>query len=173
MEFIRIAFVAGASGFLFFTDLGTINAYMWAWLSGVVVTAIISVTLCYIYYYRPYFLHATAALPKEERNYFIKYALATLFTTNIAIMLSQIDMQLLFLFVDGVSASEQAGYYGNYLSLMSIPFIFIGPIVHFIFPVVSELYSRADIAKIRLIYSRFSLYFSIIAVWISLFFFQF
>lgn len=173
MEFIRIGLVATVTCILFFTDLGTMNAYMWSWLSGVIVTAIISVTLAYIYYYRPYFSQEKAYLPKDERTYFVKYALATLFTTNIAIMLSQVDMQLLFYLIDGIEASEQAGYYGNYLSLMSIPFILIGPIVHFIFPVVSELYSRGDKGKIQLIYARFSLYFSIIAVWISLFFFQF
>ena len=108
MEFIRIALVAVASSILFFTELGTMNAYMWSWLPGVIITAIISVTLAYIYYYRPYFSHEKAHLAKEERNYFIKYALATLFTTNIAIMLSQVDMQLLFYLIDGVEASEQA-----------------------------------------------------------------
>lgn len=56
---------------------------------------------------------------------------------------------------------------------MSIPFIIVGPIVHFLFPVISELHGRGDTAKIQLIHKQFSLYFSILAIWIGVFLFQF
>ncbi len=173
MELIRIGLVALGSLILLLSEQGTMTNYMWIWLFGVIITAIISSYLCYTKYYLPYFKNVQAYLPKVEKKHFIRYALATLFTTNIAIMISQVDMQLLFYFLPGNIASEQAGYYGNYLSLMSIPFIFISPIVHFLFPVVSELSSRNDKEKIQTIHARFTLYFSIIALWTSVFFFEF
>lgn len=73
---------------------------MWIWVGGVFFGMIFSVYLSYTRYYRPYFSEVKAEISKGERNYFIKYALATLFTTNIAIMLSQVDMQLLFYMLD-------------------------------------------------------------------------
>jgi O-antigen/teichoic acid export membrane protein len=56
---------------------------------------------------------------------------------------------------------------------MSIPFLLIGPIVHFLFPVVSELFSRNDIKKIQIIHGRFTEYFALFALWVSVFMFQF
>lgn len=173
MELVRISFTAIGSCILFFAWLGTIVSYMWIWVGGVFFSMIFSVYLAYTYYYKPYFSGVKAEITKPERNYFIKYALATLFTTNIAIMLSQVDMQLLFYLLDWSIAAEQAGYYGNYLSIMSIPFIIVWPIVHFIFPVISELHGRWDTAKIQMIHKQFSLYFSILAIWIGVFLFQF
>ncbi len=173
MEFVRILFTAIGSSLLLFFWAWTMISYMWIWVGWVFFSMIFSVYLAYTYYYKPYFSDVTAAIPKAERNYFITYAWATLFTTNIAIMLSQVDMQLLFLLLDWSIAAEQAGYYGNYLSILSIPFVLIGPIIHFIFPVISELYWRWDKEKISIIHSQFSLYFSIIAIWVSVFLYQF
>jgi len=38
--------------------------------------------------------------------------------------------------------TEQAGYYSNYLSLIGIPFVVIGPIFALIFPVFSQMYAQ-------------------------------
>lgn len=83
-------------------------------------------------------------------------------TANIGTILSQIDMQIIIYFL-GATAT---GYYSNYLSLLNIPFILISPIIGFLFPVISELHGREDVPKMYLIHERFSLYFSIIAIWI-------
>lgn len=49
----------------------------------------------------------------------------------------------------------------------------IGPIIVFIFPVISELTGRKDDKKIQTIVQEFSMYFMIISIWISVFFVQF
>lgn len=173
IEFLRIWFIALGSTILLFSWAGTIVSYMWIWVGGVFFWASFSAYFAYKNYYAPYFLSVRSELSKAERNYFIKYALATLFTNNIAIMLSQVDMQLLFYLLDGSIAATQAWYYGNYLSIMSIPFILVWPLVHFVFPVISELHGRWDNEKIKIILRQFSIYFTIFAVWISIFLFQF
>lgn len=142
---------------------------MWMWVGGVFFSMIFALTFAYVRHYKTYFLPIKSVITKEERMGFIRYAGATLLTANIATILSQIDMQLI-IFLLGSAAT---GYYSNYLSLMNVPFMFIAPIVGFLFPVISELYGRADKGKMRIIHERFSLYFSIIGVWMGVFLFQF
>ena len=55
--------------------------------------------------------------------------------TNISSILSQIDMQL----VVGVLGMRDAGYYANYISIINIPFIFLGPMIQFLTPVISHI----------------------------------
>lgn len=105
----------------------------------------------------------------SERNHFFRYALATLLTANIGVILSQVDMQLIILLL----GSEATGYYSNYLSLLNIPFIFIAPLFGFLFPVISELHGRENKSKMQLIHQEFSLYFSIVGIWLSVFLYQF
>lgn len=104
-----------------------------------------------------------------DRNHFLKYALATLMTANIGVVLSQVDMQLIIVLLDPLAT----GYYSNYLSLLNIPFIFISPLFAFLFPVISELHGREDRLKMQHIHREFSLYFSILGIWLSLFLYQF
>lgn len=77
-------------------------------------------------------------------------------------------MQLIILLL----GKEATGYYSNYLSLLNIPFIFISPIVAFLFPVLSELHGREQREKMQLLHQKFTLYFSIIGVWIGVFMFS-
>jgi stage V sporulation protein B len=168
-EFIRMASTAIGTIILFLSDTGNTENYMWIWVSGVFLSMIFAFFFAYHRHYRDNFLSIESSLTRAERNEFIRYAGATLLTANIATILSQIDMQLI-IFLLGAAAT---GYYSNYLSLMNIPFIFIAPIIGFLFPVISELYGRSDKLKMRLIHERFSLYFSIIGVWISFFLLQF
>lgn len=65
---------------------------------------------------------------------FATYAVGSLFTANIAMVLSQIDMQIVIVAL----GTREAGYYSNYLSLVSIPFVFSAPLMQFLFPVVSQ-----------------------------------
>lgn len=142
---------------------------MWSWVSGVMIGSIIAVYFAYTRYYRVYFAGIRSERSISERNHFFRYALATLLTANIGVILSQVDMQLIILLL----GTEATGYYSNYLSLLNIPFIFISPLIAFLFPVISELHGRSDHAKMQTIHREFSLYFSIIGVWLSVFLYQF
>lgn len=168
-DFIRIGFTAIGTLWLFLFDWWTLLLYMWAWIGGIFSGMLFSFTFAYRKYYKPYFSWTSSQLDKSERRAFLHYSWATLLTANIGTVLSQIDMQLI-IYILGATAT---GYYSNYLSLMNIPFIIIAPIIGFLFPVISELHGRVDKKKMILVRDRFSLYFSIIAVWASVFLFQF
>jgi stage V sporulation protein B len=168
-DFIKLITTAMASAILWFTSSGTTEWYMWAWISGIFVAFLFSSYFAYTQYYRRYFDWVKPEKVISERNHFFKYALATLFTANVATLLSQVDMQMIIVQL----WAESTGYYSNYLSLLNIPVIFISPIISFLFPVISELHGREDETKMKLIHREFSLYFSIIGIWLSLFLFQF
>ena len=148
---------------------GTIESYMWAWVIGTMIGFLFSLYFSYTRYYKRYFKGIQIERNLVDRNHFIKYALATLLTANIGVILSQVDMQLIIVML----GSEATGYYSNYLSLLNIPFIFISPLFSFLFPVISELHGREDRIKMQLIHREFSLYFSIIGIWLSVFLYQF
>lgn len=168
-EFTRMGVTAVWTLILFFADSGNLNSYMWIWIGWIVAGMIFSFSFSYYRYYKPYFKNESSVLDKQERKEFIKYAGATLLTSNIGNVLSQIDMQLI-IFLLGSAAT---GFYSNYLSLMNIPFMFISPILAFLFPVISELHGRSDNKSMTLIHERFSLYLSIIGIWVGFFLLQF
>lgn len=168
-DFIKLATTAFWTGILLFTNNGNTETYMWAWIIGIIIWFLFALYFAYTKYYRKYFKWVITTSTIEDRNTFIRYALATLFTANIGVLLSQIDMQLIIVML----WSEATWYYSNYLSLLNIPFIFISPLFTFLFPVISELSSRKDSEKMKIIHREFSLYFSIIGIWISMFLFQF
>ena len=147
----------------------SIESYMWAWVAGIVFGFLFSLYFTYTRYYRVYFEGVPSERNISERNHFYRYALATLLTANIGVILSQVDMQLIILLL----GSEATGYYSNYLSLLNIPFIFITPLFAFLFPVISELHGRENSAKMQMVHREFSLYFSILGIWLSVFLYQF
>lgn len=142
---------------------------MWIWVLGTFIGFIFSLYFAYTRYYTRYFAGVHSERNMTDRNHFLKYALATLMTANIGVILSQVDMQLIIILLD----SEATGYYSNYLSLLNIPFIFITPLFTFLFPVISELHGREDKIKMQMLHREFSLYFSILGIWLSLFLYQF
>jgi stage V sporulation protein B len=169
IEFLKIFSTALATFLVFYLGFDQVEPYMWAWVSGIMIGSVIAVYFAYTRYYRIYFSGIRSERNIAERNHFFRYALATLLTANIGVILSQVDMQLIIVLL----GTEATGHYSNYLSLLNIPFIFISPLIAFLFPVISELHGRSDSAKMQTIHREFSLYFSIIGVWLSVFLYQF
>ena len=168
VDFVRFLSVTMGVCILYFSENGNTERYMWTWIAGLAIAIVFAFYWAYNKYYKIYFQGVDSILDRDERKAFFKYSFATLLTSNIWMVLSQVDMQMIIY----ILGTEATGYYSNYLSLMNIPFIFITPIIGFLFPVVSELYSRNDTVKMRMLCGRFTLYFSILGVWISLFMFQ-
>jgi O-antigen/teichoic acid export membrane protein len=168
-DFIKIFITWLGTFILLLAWQGTIESYMWAWISWVFIAFIFSLYFSYKDYYLVYFNWVKSEKDIVERNIFYKYAFATLLTANVGTLLSQVDMQMIIVQL----WSEATGYYSNYLSLLNIPFIFISPLFGFLFPVISELHGRGDTMKMKMIHREFSLYFSIIWIWLSVFLFQF
>lgn len=115
----------------------------------------------YFQYYLPYFHRVNMVRDTEERMRFFRYSGATLLTANIGMILSQVDMQLIIYLL----GSESTGYYSNYLSIIGLPFMVFGPIMGFLFPVISELNGRGNTEKIKLIHERFYHYLGVVSIW--------
>ncbi len=168
-ELSRLVVTLTGTMILFFTDNWNTYNYMIVWVIGVFAWAIFSASFSYLRYYRPFFSGVQKERDLTERKNFLKYSLWTLVTANIATVLSQIDMQLIIVFLD----QKSVWYYSNYLSLIGLPFIIISPIVGFLLPVISELSGRGEKQKIQILTKEFSTIFTIISIWVSVFFFQF
>lgn len=165
-EIIRMLVTLSAVCIILFSGLWSAVFYMWCWIIGVITGSLVWLIFTIIFVYRPYLQDVSYAIDTETKKSFIRYSLATFLTVNVTSLFSQIDIQLVAKFLD----SNAAGYYSNYLSLIAIPFIFLGPMISFLFPVISELSGRKDHTRIRIVYSTFSLYFSIFGIWIGMFF---
>ncbi len=168
-DFFKLIIIWSASILLFLTNTGNIETYMWAWVWGTLSGFLFSFYFAYTRYYRVYFHWIRSEKNIKDRNNFFKYALATILTANIGIILSQVDMQMIIIQL----WSSATWYYSNYLSLLNIPFIFISPLFTFLFPVISEIHSRENKEKLKMLHREFTLYFSIIGIWLSVFLFQF
>jgi O-antigen/teichoic acid export membrane protein len=123
----------------------------------------------YKQYYIPYLKDVPICWSKELFLTIMKYALIVFLTAEIGTILSQIDMQLIIYML----GTTQAGYYTNYLSIIGIPFIIIGPIFSFLLPVISELHGKNDIGKIRMLKGIFNKNFFNLGGMINIFFFVF
>ena len=168
-ELIRILWTTIGSWILFFWDMGNLKRYMIIWIIGLFFALIFALVIFAKKYYIPYFLHTKKERDIPLRQSFIKYALATLLLANISTLLSQIDIQMIIYFL----WSKDTWYYSTYLSLIWIPFMFLSPMISFLFPVISELSWRWDEHKIQSIIEKFWMYFGIIWIWFGIFLFQF
>lgn len=153
---------------LFVLDIGTLYTYSIAWVSGIFIAILFSGYLVYQRYYKQYFLNVPIIRDTTLRKTFLLYAFPTFLTANIGLLFSQIDAQL----VTFLLGNEAQGYYSNYLSVLSIPFLIIAPIIGFLFPVITELHSRKRLEKMQHLHETLTLVFIILAIWISIFMFQ-
>lgn len=163
LDFFRMLMTAIGIGGLSFAWLGNLLSYAWIWILAVFLAVIFSFFLSYKYYYVIYFQHVKMQVDPVLRLTFIKYSLGTFLTANIGTLLHQLDQQIL----QWLTSATEGGIYAMYLSLVGIPFIFLGPIIGFLFPVISEIWFRWEIEKIRTIHTLFSSTMSVIILWAS------
>lgn len=165
-DFFRVFMTTIGVLLLLITHKGNIITYTWAWIIWIYIGVIFSWILLYFYYYKPYFTDVKTHFTKILVKKFILYSLWTLFSANVASVLQLLDIQFIIYFL---STSEVADY-TTYLSLIAIPYIFLSPIIGFLFPVISEIYEKKEFDKIRTIHSLFSSYFSVLILWVSVWF---
>jgi len=68
---------------------------------------------------------------------------------------------------------KDAGYYTNYLSIIGIPFMLIGPIFALLFPIFSELHAKKEHTTIKVIKKMFAQNFVHIALATNVLYFVF
>ncbi len=151
---------------LFFAGSGSMTSYMWCWIIGIFSWSLFGLFFMIRNIYNPYLSHVIYKKDIEIRKNFVYYSAATFLTSNVAVLLSQVDIQLVVYLL----GTKEAWFYSNYLSLIGIPFIFLSPILWFLFPVISEFSGSGNTKKICTIVQTFTLYLCIIGIWVSVVF---
>ena len=160
LEVIRMFFVMFGVIFVFFNWYGNLINYAYAWIGWLYIGVFISLLVFFIWYYPHYLQHEKIIWDKKLLKEIFSYALITFFTIQSFFLLSQIDMQMV-LFLLG---TQDAGYYTNYLSLVSIPNTLIGPIFFLLYPIFSSMHARWEHKKINLVKYVFQKQFLVVSL---------
>lgn len=115
-------------------------------------------------------------LPREEIDKSLisrqfKYAFWVFLTTNISTLLGNVDQQLVL----NKLWAESSWYFTNMLSLLMIFFSVIWPFLALLFPITTELSTRKEKEKFRMLESTMYTHFAFLAIvmwWIFLVFWQ-
>ena len=169
VELVRMGFTLTSTILLFLFDLWSLINYSYAWLLWVVLWTIFSVYIFYIKYYKIYLKDIKFNIDKTLIKEIIKYSLFVFLWAQAWTILSQIDMQMIIYML----WTTDAWYYTNYLSIINIPFMIIWPVFWLLLPVISELYGKKDIHKIKLMKTIFTKNFISISIFSNTIFFVF
>ncbi len=150
IEFLRKFFVSLWVWLLFIVWSTTVTAYARAWWIWIVLTALISVIL--LYQSEPTILKTMNIYRDKIYNskYFSFGVVATIWSSAI-LVLNQIDQQMVILFLGW----EDAWLYSNYVSLMMMSVYLIGPLLGYLFPIISEIYVKQQTKKLSLLIEYF------------------
>ena len=115
-------------------------------------------------------------LPRDKIDKFIittqfKYAFWVFLTTNISMLLWNVDQQLVL----NKLWTEASWYFTNMLSLLTIFIALVNPFLLLLFPVTTELSTRKEKEKFKLLQSTTYTHFAFLAIvigWIFLIFWQ-
>ncbi len=168
-EFLRMFFVVIATVMIFFLDMWNIIHYSFAWIVGLFFGIWISFVIFWKKYYLPYLKNVEILYDKKLFLSILKYAFLVFLWSQVTVILSQIDMQMIIYML----GNRDAWFYTNYLSIIGIPFILIGPIFGMMFPIFSEMYAKKEFDKIQLVKSIFSKTFLSFSIVFSVLFFVF
>ncbi len=168
-DFIRMFFVMSSVLFIFFWDLSSLLNYSYTWLIWLYIWIITILPLFYKKYYKKYLKSEKILIDKKLIKKISNYAILVFVWASAWTILWQIDMQMIIYLL----WTKEAWYYTNYLSIIRIPFMIIWPIFWFLFPVFSELHSKWEIKKIKLIKNMFTKNFLVIWIMFNIFFFVF
>lgn len=147
MEFVRILFILIMVLVFFIIEVKDIILFSYSWIIGLYVSIILSIFLFYSKYYDKYLKKSKIIWSKKIFKKVFSYAVLIFLSAQSSSILWQIDMQMVIYLL----GTKSAWYYTNYLSIVSIPFMLIWPILWLLFPVFSELYEKRDFEKIKTI----------------------
>ncbi len=90
----------------------------------------------------------------------LKYAFRVFLSANAGTMFFQIDQQLII----NLLWPESAGYFTNYLSMITVYTVISTPILWIIFPIVSEIMAKKEYNKLQILQNTLYKYFSVFAL---------
>jgi len=170
VDLVRMLFIVISVAFVFFTDISSsLLNYSYSWIIWLYIWVVISLCVFYKKYYRNYLSSEHIFSEKKFIKQIFSYAGFVFIWASAGTILWQIDMQMVIYLL----GTTEAWYYTNYLSIITIPFMLIGPVFVFLFPVFSELYAKSDYKKIRILKQVFQSNFLLIAISCNLFLFVF
>lgn len=164
VDFVRMWSVVGFTLFFFLTDRAEIQRYSLNRVLGVAVWVLVALII-FLSKYKKSVFQWKFVLEKPMLKEYLKYAFWCFLGLNTAQIFGQVIQQLIIV----ILGPESAGYYTNFLSLFWIVSIVVWPIVWFIFPLVSELISKNDKPKLKLLFRFFYTYFSVFAFAFAMF----
>jgi len=169
IEFFRMSFVLLSTLIIFFLDLWSLINYSYSWIIWLYIWILFALTVFYTKYYKKYLTHEKIIWSKKLFYKVFKYAIFVLLWAQAWSILGQIDMQMIIY----ILWTTDAGYYTNYLSIIWIPFMIIWPIFWLLFPIFSEMHSKWEHKKIKLVKEIFTKNFLVIWVAFNILFFVF
>lgn len=169
IDLLRIWFTLIFASSLYFFDLWNLVNYSYWWLVWLYAWTIFWIIIFYNKYYKLYLKNEKVLWDKVLLKKIFKYSMSVFIWMQAWVILSQIDMQMIIYFL----WTTDAGYYTNYLSIISIPFMLIWPIFGLLFPMFSEMYSKNEIDKINQVKSIFQKNFLSLSIAFNILFFVF
>lgn len=169
IDLFRMSFSLISVVCIWVLSLSSMLYFSYAWIIGLYIWLCIAWVLFYKKYYIPYFYQESIIWEKSFFKEIFSYASIVFLWAQAWTILSQIDMQMI-LYILG---TQEAWYYTNYLSIITIPFLIFGPIFWMLFPVFSELYAQWESKKIQNIKSKLQKNFIAISLHYNFLFFIF
>lgn len=159
MEFARLYTILWFTVFFWLTHSLTIENFTIAWIIGVGVSIIIWLLL-FTKKYRNILAKWKVIFQKEIIQKQLKYAFWAFLSANAGLVLIQIDQQLII----NLLWPTAAGYFTNYLSMISLYTVITTPILWIIFPIVSEIMAKKETSKLEILQNMLYKYFSVFAL---------
>lgn len=147
IDFIRMSFILIFVICVLFLWESSLENFSYAWVVWLYAGIIIAVI---VFLKKYFFVHLVWEKIIWDKNLMMsigKYSGMVFLWAQAGVVLSQMDMQMIIYML----GTQDAGYYTNYLSIVSIPFMIITPIFALLFPVFSELHSKKEHWKIALV----------------------
>lgn len=168
-EFLRQLMSLVILAWLFFGGDASLASVLWSFNIGLLFWVCLIVFFAFRIYTAPFSSVAGISRNMSEYRDISRYALWVLFTANVGVVLSQIDMQIITAYL----GTESAGYYSMYLSLISIPFLVTGPIFGLYLPMLARYFKAWNTNGVQNLYTFFLTYLTVFALWTSAYFFVF
>lgn len=168
-DFIRSISLAIFIVSVYFLDLSSITNFSYGWIVALYIGIMSALYVFWKKYYIPYLREEKIIWERKIFWEIFKYASTIFIWVQASVILSQVDMQMIIY----ILGTTDAGYYTNYLSIISIPFLIIGPIFWLLYPMFSEMHSKWKTEEIRIVKSVFQKNFLVISLWFNILFFVF
>ncbi|EKD24790.1 MAG: polysaccharide biosynthesis protein CapF [uncultured bacterium (gcode 4)] len=161
-EFFKVYGILAFTLFFWLSHSLTIENFSMWWISGVGIGLVASSIIFFKKYWKTlkrWTIERSQNLVKTQ----FKYAFWIFLWANVMTLLGQVDQQMVINFL----WPTQAGYYSNYLSLMTMYLVLIAPLLSLLFPLVTELITKNRDKELEMLQNLLYKYFSLVVLTIS------